>query len=643
MSNLLLLFRRVSFGECRQGLKVGARARAHSISSNSASAASREFDYVIIGGGSSGSVLANRLSENAANRVLLIEAGEDDNYFPIHVPVGYLHCIANPRTDWCFKTTAQKGLANRELPYPRGKVLGGSSSINGMIYMRGQKEDYNNWAELTDNEDWMWDNLLPLWMSHENYHGFDKNNDSSQFNNNSDYLDGEETLRRYHGEGGPWSVSTQRTHSAAMEIFREAAIESGINATGDFNQGNNEGIGFFDVNQKHGWRLTAYQAFVHPLTRNQPGYRSNLTVLPKTLVKKLLFNDTKQGQKPRCIGVVTSSFSDNVASSKGVNGNELFFNSAKEVILASGSIGSVQILERSGIGNAEKLQKITKNHKVISDLPGVGENLQDHLQIRPVFGVSNVPGGTLNSVLQSWKGKFNIGYDFMVNQQGPLTVAPSCLGAFVPSSSQYKRPNLEFHIQNLSLGQFGSSNNSVNDGSVFSQVASALNKIVHSPLDKYDAITAAVVNVRPTSRGSVHITGTDLGDIPEINPRYLSTHEDQCVAIDSLKLMRKIVTSTKAFQPYKPVELRPSADIQSDRHLLEAASNLGTTIFHPVGTTKMGRENDPLAVVDSKLRVIGVDGLRVADASIMPNITSGNTAAPTMAIAERAARYILEE
>eukprot|EP00605_Chrysophyceae_sp_TOSAG23-4_P002968 GSChrysophyteH1.ASY1.ANO1.3270.1 assembled CDS len=530
----------------------------------------REFDFIVIGAGSSGSVVASKLSENPSNRVLLVEGGEDDNYLPIHVPSGYLHCIANPRTDWCFKTAPQRGLGDRELYYPRGKTLGGSSSINGMIYMRGVKADYDAWADEVDNEDWRWDNLLPLWKEHEDYHGLRK-----------------ETLAKHHGSGGRWTVSTQRVYSAAMETFRDAAIENGIPPTADFNQGDNSGVGFFDVNQRDGWRLTAYRAFV----------------VPRTVVKNLEFERSRDG-RPRCL-----------------------FTAKKEVVLCAGSIGSVQILERSGIGEAERLQRIDRDVPVIADLPGVGENLHDHLQIRPVFGVSNVPGGTLNSTLQSWRGKIGIAVDFLKRQEGPLTVAPSCLGAFTHSSEKYRsQPNLEFHIQNLSLAAFG-----------------GRAKIVHSPLDSYDAITAAVVNVRPTSRGSVHITSTDVHEPPSIDPNYLDTAEDRQVALDSLRLMRSIVMETAAFAPYNPVELRPTADIVSDEQLLEAVTEIGTTIFHPVSTTRMGRASDSMAVVDGELRVFGVDGLRVADAGVMPHITSGNTAAPTMVIGERCARYILRD
>jgi choline dehydrogenase len=530
----------------------------------------QQFDYIIVGAGSAGCLLAKRLSENPAVNVLLLEAGKQDNYIWIHVPVGYLYCIDNPRTDWCFRTVAEPGLNGRFLIYPRGKVLGGSSSINGMIYMRGQIADYENWASETGDQSWSWTESLKRYKKFEDYYG---------------------GTNQWHQQGGEWRVERQRLNWDILEVFKTAAKEAGIPYSDDFNRGDNFGVGYFDVNQRAGWRLNTSRAFLKEAAK-----RPNLTIRTNALVKQLKIDPANK----RCVGVeYIRDGSIHLAEAK------------KEVLLSAGSIGSVQILERSGIGSATHLNKL--GIQVQSDLPGVGENLQDHLQLRMIFQVNGIH--TLNTRANSLWGKTMIGLEYMLKRSGPMSMAPSQLGAFAFSSPDQTRANLEYHVQPLSLEKFG------------------------EPLHRFNAFTASVCNLRPTSRGSVHIDSSDVNSAPIIKPNYLATEEDRRVAIDSLKLTRKILTCP-AFKKYDPQEYKPGSQFQNDQQLVEAAGNIGTTIFHPVGTCKMGRSDDPMAVLDSELRVKGITGLRVVDASAMPCITSGNTAAPTMMIAERLAELL---
>ena len=533
------------------------------------------YDYIIIGAGSAGCMLAKRLTENPQKRVLLIEAGKSDRYIWIHIPVGYLYCIDNPKTDWRFKTVAEKGLNGRSLLYPRGRVLGGCSSINGMIYMRGQASDYESWVQATGDEAWSWETVLKRYKVFEDYHS-----DANQ----------------WHGKGGEWTVSKQRLRWPIMDRFKDAAIEAGIPASDDFNRGDNFGIGYFDVSQRKGWRLNTSKAFLKDAVK-----RSNLTVLTEAMVSKLKIDPlTKRcyGVEYRWNGVVTESL----------------INPGGEVILSAGSIGSVQILERSGIGAAAHLNQL--GIPVIADLPGVGENLQDHLQLRMIYKVNGIK--TLNTQANSLFGKMMIGLEYLLKRSGPMSMAPSQLGAFAYSSSVQKSANVEYHVQPLSLERFG------------------------EDLHSFNAFTASVCNLRPTSRGSVHITSVDPEAHPAIQPNYLSTEEDRKVAVESLRLTRKIVESP-ALKPFTPEEYKPGIQYQSDEELVKAAGDIGTTIFHPVGTCKMGRPDDPMAVLDSQLRVRGIHHLRVVDASAMPTITSGNTAAPTMMIAERVAELLTRE
>ena len=532
------------------------------------------YDYIIIGAGSAGCMLAKRLTENPNKKVLLIEAGKNDNYIWIHIPVGYLYCIDNPRADWRFKTVAEKGLNGRSLLYPRGRVLGGCSSINGMIYMRGQTGDYESWVRATDDDSWSWENALKRYKAFEDYHG---------------------AANEWHGKGGEWTVSKQRLRWPIMDRFKEAAVEAGIPASEDFNCGDNFGVGYFDVSQRAGWRLNTSKAFLRDAAK-----RPNLTVLTQAIVTKLKIDSATKN----CLGV---EYIKDGQSREALCAIER----GGEVLLSAGAIGSVQILERSGVGAAARLNQL--GIPVIADLPGVGENLQDHLQLRMVYKVNGIK--TLNTKANTLLGKMMIGLEYLFKRSGPMSMAPSQLGAFAYSSPEQKRANVEYHVQPLSLEKFG------------------------EDLHSFNAFTASVCNVRPTSRGSVHINSTDPEAPPVISPNYLSTDEDRKVAAESLRLTRKIVQQA-ALGPYAPEEYKPGVQYQTDDELVKAAGDIGTTIFHPVGTCKMGRADDPMAVLDSELRVRGIHHLRVVDASAMPTITSGNTAAPTMMIAERVAELL---
>ncbi|MCP3708066.1 GMC family oxidoreductase N-terminal domain-containing protein [Paraburkholderia sp. CNPSo 3274] len=529
-----------------------------------------EFDYVIVGAGTAGCVLANRLTEDADVSVLLIEAGGTDDYHWIHIPVGYLYCIGNPRTDWLYKTAAEKGLNGRSLSYPRGRVLGGSSSINGMIYMRGQREDYDNWARETGDSAWSWDSVLPVFRRSEDHHG---------------------GANEFHGAGGQWRVEKQRLRWQILESFAHAAQEQGIAATDDFNRGDNSGVGYFEVNQKRGVRWSASKAFLRAAMK-----RPNLAVVTGALTQRVIF------EGKRCVGVEYRGDVDYVARARC------------EVILSAGAVNSPQLLELSGIGDAERLAQLGIG--VVQDLRGVGENLQDHLQLRMAFRVNGVR--TLNTASAHWWGKLMIGMQYAFFQSGPMSMAPSQLGAFAksdPSDPALTRPDLQYHVQPLSLDRFG------------------------EPLHRFNAFTASVCNLRPTSRGSIHAVSADPSQAPAIAPNYLSTDHDLRVAANSIRLTRRIAASG-ALARYQPHEILPGLAFQTEEQLREAAGNVGTTIFHPVGTCRMGRADDPDAVVDARLRVRGVEGLRVVDASVMPTITSGNTNSPTLMIAERAAAML---
>ena len=524
-----------------------------------------DYDYIIVGAGTAGCVLANRLTEDPGTRVLLLEAGGSDRYHWVRIPVGYLYCMSNPRTDWMMKTAPEPGLNGRSLAYPRGKVLGGCSSINGMIYMRGQAADYDVWRQL-GNVGWSWDDVLPYFLKSE------------------DHYAGTSSM---HAAGGGWKVSKQRLRWEILEAVQEGAREFGIEPRADFNDGNNEGSGFFEVNQRRGVRWNTADGFLRPVMK-----RPNLRVVIRAETERLLV----EGRRVR--GVVYRH--------RGARRQAL---AGAEVLLAAGSIHSPKLLELSGIGQPERLAGL--GIEVVRECPGVGENLQDHLQIRTVFKVRNAR--TLNTLANSPWGKLRIGLEYALRRSGPMSMAPSQFGMFTRSDPARATPDLEYHVQPLSTDRLG------------------------DPLHPFPAITMSVCNLRPESRGSSHVTSSDVDQSPEIRPNYLSTDHDRRVAVISVRQAREIMTAG-ALSRYEPEEFLPGAHVQSDEALVEEAGNIATTIFHPVGTCRMGQ--DPGAVVGADLRVHGLKGLRVVDASVMPRIVSGNTASPVVMIAEKAADMI---
>ncbi len=531
-----------------------------------------EYDYIIAGAGSAGCLLANRLSADPGKRVLILEAGGNDNWIWFHIPVGYLFAIGNPRSDWCFKTEPEPGLNGRSLNYPRGKVIGGSSAINAMVYMRGQAADYDHWRQLGLNG-WGWEDVLPYFKRHENH------------------FMGESAV---HAIGGEWHIEAPRVRWDLLDAFRAAAEQAGIKSIADFNCGDNEGCCAFHVNQRRGRRVSAARAFLKPVLN-----RANLRLETGCLVEGLIFQGRRAvGVRWRQAGAPRS------ARCRG------------EVVLAAGSIGSPQILMLSGIGPGEHLRD--RGIDVLLDRPGVGANLQDHLQLRLIYKVQGIT--TLNERYHAPLGFVGMLAEYVLFRRGPLTMAPSQLGLFTRSDRDQPRANLQYHIQPLSLERFG------------------------EPLHKFPAFTASVSNLRPTSRGTLRLRSREPADPPRIKPNYLSTDDDCRIAASAIRLTRRIAAQP-ALARFHPEEYLPGGAVRDDDEagLVKAAGDIGTTIFHPVGTAKMGLSSDPMTVVDERLRVAGIERLRVIDASVMPAITSGNTNAPTMMIAEKGAALLREE
>ncbi len=533
-----------------------------------------EFDYIIAGGGAAGCLLANRLSDNPAHRVLLLEAGGASDSVWFRIPVGYRYTIGNPASDWCFSGEAEPGLNGRVLKHPRGKVLGGSTAINGMVAIRGQAADYDAWRD-SGLKGWGWHDVLPFFKQHE------------------DYFSATQTNQEWHGTGGEWRIDVPRVRWPVLDAVAASAVQAGIPPMQDFNTGDNLGVGPIHVNQKNGRRWSASDAFLKPILK-----RKNLTVQTGSLVDQVMMQGT------RAVGVVWQH-----------GGTHISARAHREVVLTAGALGTPQILMRSGIGPAAQLA--FHGIPVVADRPGVGANLQDHLQIGMRYQIRGAD--TLNRHMHSLLSKAGMAAQFALLGRGPLTMAPCQLGLFAKSSPEVTHANVGYNVLAFSRDGF------------------------QAEFDRFPGLTLISYDLRPSSRGDVRLSGPQATCAPLIRVNYLTTQRDEQVAVNSIRLTRRIMRQA-AMAVYLPQEMGAGkgVDDADEAGLLAVARQSGVSIFHPVGTAKMGLPGDPWAVVDAQLAVIGVQNLRVIDASVMPTLISGNTATPTLMIAEKGAAMMLQ-